>query len=93
MSVPDCNIVSSEKDIYSSTASGIANGVGGFIGLYLNGTLFVILFLIYLISRSYIVLFFALCFLLGTIYSYYRMTSGGVNFPERPCKKNGVILN
>jgi nicotinamide riboside transporter PnuC len=93
MSVPDCNMVFNGKDIYSSTASGVGSGVGGFIGLIFNSTLFVILFLIYLLSGSYVVLFFALCFLFGSIYSYYQMTSGGVKLPERPCKKNGEILN
>ena len=93
MSVPDCNMVYNGKDIYSSTASGVGSGVGGFFGIIFNGILFVVLFLIYLLSGSTVVLFFTICFLIGAIYSYYQMTSGGAKFPERPCKKNGAILN
>jgi len=91
--IPNCNLLYNGKDIYSSTASGIGSGIGGFFGMILNSVLFVILLIIYLLSRNNIVLLFTILSLAGGIYSYYKMTSGGKNLPERPCIKNGVILN
>ena len=93
MSVPNCNVIIEGKDIYSSTVASGFRGVTGFINVVINSVLFLVLFIIYLVTRNNLILLFVICFLAAAIYSYYQIVSGGEKFPERPCRKDGVILN
>jgi len=92
--IPKCNLTVNGREIYSSGAANVGGAIGGFFGIIINGILSIILFIVYLISKNNIVLAFTICAVISFIYSYYQMTSGSKNLPERPCiNMNNVILN
>ena len=93
-SVPSCNANINGRDVYSSGLSAVGNGIMGFIGTYVYGSLFFLLLLIYLFSQNIAVLIFCIIFFILAIRNWYIMWSGGSGAPERPCINNaGVQLN
>jgi hypothetical protein len=92
--IPKCNLTLNDREIYSSGAAGVGGAIGGFFGIIINGILSIILFIVYLISKNNIILAFTACTVISLIYSYFQMTAGGKNLPERPCTNmNNEILN
>jgi len=103
-SIPTCNYTINGESYYSSAGDqavgAIGNVVGGFFGMVINSILLFILIIIYLFTRSSIVLFFLMCSLFGLLYSIYQIYSTPSKYktindaPPRPCVNNlGVILS